>query len=88
MLREMWARLLGRGRPARARGDRLSEVDRLEDGLSFIEDGRFGDLQDVVHEEGLKACAKGAVDGAVGADVAHSLHGLCAQCPGRSHNNL
>ena len=28
----------------RARGDRLSEVDRLEDGLGVIEDGRFGDL--------------------------------------------
>ena len=72
----------------RARGDHLSEFDRLKDCRGIIEDGRFGDLQDVVHEEGLKACAKGAVDGAVGADVAHSLHGLCAQCPGRSHNNL
>ena len=40
----------------RARGDRLSEVDRLEDGLGVIEDGRLGDLLDVVREEGLGAC--------------------------------
>ena len=53
----------------RARGDRLSEVDRLEDGLGVIEDGRFGDLLDVVREEGLGARAKGAVGGGVGADV-------------------
>ena len=53
----------------RERSDRLSEVDRLEDGLGIIEDGRFGDLLDVVREEGLGARAKGAVGGAVGADV-------------------
>ncbi len=53
----------------RARGDRLSEVDRLEDGLDVIEDGRLGDLLDVVREEGLGACAKGTVGGVVGADV-------------------
>ena len=69
MLRGMWARLLGSGGVLRARGNRLTEVDRLEDGLGVIEDGRFGDLLDVVREEGLGACAKGAVGGAVGADV-------------------
>ena len=53
----------------RARGDRLSEVDRLEDGLGVIEDGRLGDMLDVVREECLGARARGAVGGAVGADV-------------------
>ncbi len=37
----------------RVRGDSVSEVDRLEDGLGVIEDGRLGDLLDVVREEGL-----------------------------------
>ncbi len=53
----------------RARGDLLSEVDRLEDGLGGTEDGRLGDLLNVVREEGLGAGANGAIGGAVGADV-------------------
>ena len=52
-----------------ARGDRLSDVNRPEDGLDVVEDGRFGDLLNVVREEGLGAGTKGAVGGAVGADV-------------------
>jgi hypothetical protein len=69
MLRGMWARLRGRGPVLRACGDRLSDVDRLEDGLGVIEDSRLGDLLDVVREEDLGAGAKGAVGGVVGADV-------------------
>ncbi len=58
------------GASENARRHRLSEVDRLEENLGVIEDGRLGsDLLVVVREEGLGACAKGAVGGGVGADV-------------------
>ena len=58
-------------RVLRPRGDRLSEVDRFEDGLNVIKDGRLGDLLDVVRKTGLGASTKGAVGGggAVVADV-------------------
>ena len=69
MLRGTRARLRGGGAILWARGDRLSDVNRPEDGLGVVEDGRFGDLLNVVREEGLGAGTKGAVGGAVGADV-------------------
>ncbi len=58
---------------AQRRGDcpatAFRKSNHLEDGLGVIEDGRLSDLLDVVCEEGLGTCAKGAVGGAFGPDL-------------------
>jgi hypothetical protein len=43
----------GRGGALQARGDRLFEFDRFEDGLGIVVDGRRGDLLDMVRGDGL-----------------------------------